>query len=434
MKKISYLATMLAALFMVACTSNDIPGDTDNGAQGDRVLKINIEKLATKTEHPGVLANTFTKVEHGVIYFFDNASANGGNAVFSYTLTKADITTLEGAGASPTSQNIYVSNVPATATKVIMLTNYNGGDDYPAFTGKTFNDISNLSFNIKDKQPVTLPYENNAVDKVVMTDDATITTKVDASNNTTLREAQIELKPVLSRFEIGAVRCISVTGTVPADKPTTFGEGQITKFRLRGVFIPNHYTSGSVFGVGAGDLVKPTVEANYGTSFPMTIGTGYLRDYFDGDNTLKKISDNYFAYHVFPANGADKIPNIVVAVDEIWFIDLDGQEKKWKTGAIQYFTVTKYNSESGSVAAFEAAKIYRITGTDPGTQLIDPATGNPPVDPADPNAIEVTLPGGEGGVEFGLGDLTDKPYDKDKTVVCNITILPWTIVTITPSK
>lgn len=428
---------MLATLFVVACTSNDIPADPDSNVQGDRVLKINIEKLATKTEHPGVIANAFTKVEHGVIYFFDNASANGGNAVFSYTLTPADITTLSSAGPTPTSQNIYVSNVPATATKVIMLTNYkNGISDYPAFTGKTFSQISDLSFDIKDKQPVTLPYVNNVVDKVVMTDDATITTTVDASSNTTLREAKIELKPVLSRFEIGAVRCITLPGTT---LPGTIANGQITKFRIRGIFIPNHYTSGSVFGIGTAPLVKPMNDATndyYVTSFPAIPASstpGYLRDYFNGTNTLTKAKANFFAYHVFPANGAANIPNIVVAVDQVWFKDLDGKEKLWKGGAVQYFTVDKFKNGSADVSAFEAAKVYRIVGEDPETQSIDPATGKP-ADTNTPNPIVVTLPGGSGGVEFGLNDLTDNPYDKDKTVVCNITILPWTVVTITPSK
>ncbi|MGL5919397.1 MAG: hypothetical protein ACRCZQ_02695, partial [Bacteroidales bacterium] len=239
MKKISYLATMLATLFVVACTSNDIPADPDSNVQGDRVLKINIEKLATKTEHPGAADQSYTKVEDGVIYFFKS----DGGAVYAYRLTANDITTLEGANTS-TAQTITVGGVPLTATKVVLLTNViKANKTYPAYVGSTLTSIKGFSFDIKDQQPAGGVSASLPIAYVVMSGEADIT---DTSVGTDIKgTANIKISPVLSRFEIGAVRCVTVSGTA---LPGTFGEGQITKFRLRGIFIPNHYASGSVFG------------------------------------------------------------------------------------------------------------------------------------------------------------------------------------------
>lgn len=451
MKKISYLATMLAALFMVACTSNDIPADPDDNVQGDRILKINIETLATKTEHPGAADQSYTKVEDGVIYFFKA----GGNAVYAYRLTEADINTLSGAN-SPTLKDIEVTGVPLSAEHVVLITNLNKANNktYPPFAGNTLSTIKGFTFDIKDQQPKGGKDALSPIAEVVMSGEADIQV-VNKENRAT-----ITIAPVLSRLEIGAVRCINVAGT---SLPNTLGDGQITKFRLRGVFIPNHYELGTVFGIGQNATYKSSLPADYTATFK-----NGLVDYYTAPNTLTKDKAKFFAYHTFPSVNTADMPNIVVAVDNIWFKDIDGSEKSWKSGAVQFFTVEKYKKDDKSdLPKFEAAKVYRINGADPGTTTVyegkdgngnviidkngDPVlfdnTGKPIGNPIGGNGqpipsigtdklipIVVTLPGGSGGVEFGLGDLSDNPYDKNKTVTCKITIMPWTVVNITPSK
>ncbi|HAC20785.1 MAG TPA: hypothetical protein DCF91_01645 [Porphyromonadaceae bacterium] len=423
MKKMTFFASVLAAIALTACSNENDPVVDDPSLSGDRVLKINVSTLTTKAEHPGGVTGLRTKIEDGSIYFFDRNE----NAVFQYSLTGPDMALLNG---SSTKQTIDVPNVPTSALSVMLITNYavtdGANSTYPAVASQSKSAIEALSFNIENMQPRATGY-NNVVDKVVMSGEAVIMSTTEA-NNTTTHTANIQITPVLSRMEVGSVRCATISEGL--DQP-----GQITKFRLKGIFIPNHYAAGSVLGVGNGSLVNP---ANDGTKYTAaSFPTPNMFDVSKDANTLTKVSTNYFAYHTFPAVGAANLPHVVVAVDNVWFIDNDKKEYQWKNGATQYFVVSKYtNNETGAttgaaLAEFAKAQIYRISGTDPGTTTIDPATGKPSTDSG---SITVTVPGGTGGIEFGLDDLTDKPYDKDKTVSCNITILGWTLVPIAPAK
>ncbi|MGL5689449.1 MAG: hypothetical protein ACRDD8_01405 [Bacteroidales bacterium] len=433
MKKLSYLASMLAALFFVACTSNEIPGDTDD-TQGDRIVKINVDHLSTKAEQPGAVDNSYTKVEDGVIYFFKD----GGTAVFAYRLTADDIATL---GGSESMKNITVTGVPLTANHVVMVSNLNKANkSYPPFAGNTLATIKAFPFSIKEQQPVGGADASLPVAEVVMSGETNITP--DASNPA-VGSAAITIAPVLSRLEVGAVRCRTLPGTV---LPGTYADGQITKFRLRGIFITNHYELGTVFGFGQNATYKPTDPLLYTAAF-----NNGLVDFYSEPNTLSKKASNYFAYHTFPSVNVSDMPHIVVSIDNIWYTDIDGNEKEWKSGGIQFFTVEKYKAGSTELTRFAPAKIYRISGTDPetvyvavdkdGNTIVD-ANGNPVIftganDPKLPEGaktVQVTVPSGTGGLEFDLGDLTDKPYDKNKTVECSITILPWNLVNITPIK
>lgn len=426
MKKMTFFASVLAAIALTACSNENDPVVDDPSLSGDRVLKINVSALTTKAEHPGGATGLKTKIEDGSIYFFDRNE----NAVFQYQLQPADMSLLNG---TSTKKTIDVPNVPTSALSVMLITNYavtdGANSTYPPVASQPKSDIEALPFEITNMQPrvTTATGYNNVVDKVVMSGEATITSSTGADNKT-VHTADIQITPVLSRLEVGSVRCATVSEGL--DKP-----GQITKFRLKGIFIPNHYATGNVLGVGNGSLINP---GNDGTKYTATsFPTANMFDVSKDANTLTKVNTNYFAYHTFPAVEAANLPHIVVAVDNVWFIDDDNKEYQWKNGATQYFVVSKYtNNKTGETIGaeleeFEKAHIYRITGTDPGTTTIDPATGKPSTAPG---SITVTIPGGTGGVEFGLDDLTDKPYDKDKTVSCNIEILGWTLVEIAPAK
>ncbi|MGL5228490.1 MAG: hypothetical protein ACRC77_09920 [Bacteroidales bacterium] len=437
MKNLNVFWSMLAALFLFACTSNEIPVDPDSTVNSDRVVKINVDQLSTKAEQPGTLDNTYTKVEDGVIYFFKD----GGSAVFAYRLTGDDITTLSGA-LNGTLKDITVTGVPLSANRVVLITNLNKANKtYPPFAGNTLSTIKGFAFDIKEQQPVggvDTPYP---VAEVIMSGEANII--VDGSVTPSVNKAAITIAPVLSRLEVGAVRCKNVPGTV---LPATYGEGQITKFRLNGIFITNHYELGTVFGIGQNAPYKPTDPVLFSNSFK-----NGLFDFYTNPNTLTKGSTKYFAYHTFPSVNTSDMPNIVVAVDNVWYKDLDGKEKVWKNGAVQFFTIEKFKNGNAYLNNFVSAKIYRIIGEDPGVSYIAvdasgnvilDTNGNPviytgPSDstlPSGATVVKVTIPGGTGGVEFGIDDLTDKPYDKNKTVECSINILPWNLVVVTPAK
>lgn len=434
MKKLSYFAAFFAAMTMFSCSTNDDP-TVDPTGQGDRVVKFKITSEGTKTEHPGVPTGAKTEIKDGVIYFCDAS----GNAVYSYPLKAADIASLAG----PTVQTISVSNVPASATQVVMGVNAaQAGITYPAYAGQTITTLKAYTFNIKDQQPFGGAATTKPVDKIVMSGSAIISTDNTDPQNP-IYSASIEVTPSLSRMEIKAVR----------SKGDGTGIGDITMFRLLGIFIPNHSATGTVTGVGSTTLVKPinTLTDNYYTaSFPLASGIGgYLNDY--SATGLSKNPANFWAYHVFPAInegiGDDRLPHIVVAVDNIWFKDADGTIKKWANGAVQYITVTKYfvgkyndnPAPSALLTEFKKAYVHRIDGAEaPHKYMYIGDNGNPVlVDdlnqvPNGKNPIVVTTPGGEGGVTFGLEDVTTQPYDASKTIGCTITVMPWTIINITP--
>ena len=434
MKKLSYFAAFFAAMTMFSCSNNDDP-TVDPTGQGDRVVKFKITSEGTKAEHPGVPSGAQTEIKDGVIYFCNSS----GNAVYSYTLSTADISSLAG----PTVQTISVPNVPASASQIVMGANaIQAGITYPTYAGQSITTLSAFTFDIKNQQPFGGASTTKPVDKIVMSGSGVI--EADNTNPTApIYSATINLTPSLSRLEVKTVRSKG-TGNVI---------GEIQMFRLLGVFVPNHSASGTVTGVGSTSLVKPintSTQNYYAASFPMASGIGgYLSDY--NIKGLSKDSLKFWAYHTFPAKnegiGDDRLPHIVVAVDSIYFKNSSGQTEIYRNGAVQYITVTKYfvgkyndtPAPSTQLTEFKKGYVHRIDGKEPphGYMYLDDS-GNPKVVenlnqvPAGKTPIVVTLPGGEGGITFGLDDLTDQPYDAHKTINCLITVMPWTIINITP--
>lgn len=433
MKKLSYFAASLAAMTMFSCSNNEDP-IVDPVIKGDRVVKFTINTTGTKTEHPGAPSNAKTKILDGVIYFCDV----DGNAVYSYPLTGADIASLAG----PTVQPITVPHVPVSATQVVMGANAaQAGIAYPTYAGQTITTLSSYKFHIKNQQPLPGVLQNDAVERVVMSGFGAIET-IYPTPTDTVYKAEIEITPALSRLEVKTVR----------SKGDGTGIGEIKMFRLLGIFIPNHSAEGTVSGVGDLLLVKPIntdTENYYQTYFPFansSSGLGYLHDY--NSTGLSKAASNFWAYHVFPAKntepGDNRLPHIVVAVDNIWFLDGDGQTKEWKNGDVQYITVTnyldgKYNTNpTTDVAEFKRAYVYRIDGIEqPQKYMYIDDDGIPQIVDANnvpdgKTSIKVVVPGGAGGITFGLDNVTDHPYDASKEVDCMITVVPWEIEDITP--
>lgn len=401
MRKLSYLAAFLAAFMMFSCTNNDnpVPGG-EEGEKGDKTVEINIKSVITKSDDGAVINGAKTSIQDGTIYFF---GANN-NCVFSYTLTASDITNLAGQTVAP----ISVLNVPAAANKVILLTNYllAGYPTYPLPAGNTVATIKALPVSITKQQPKT---GNMLVANVIMSGAADIV--IDTNPTTPLYATNVTITPIMSRLEVSRVG-------VKGDGSQV---GDITEFRLRGIFIPNHYSVSTVMDNTTSAFVNPLSDkTKYTNLFPTGSGTGYLNNYVDNSvvfpGLVHAVTGNMWAYHVFPASGSLNLPQIVVAVDQIRFRDTDGQVKLWNNGATKYITVQSYHVKDNPLLAvtdFLPANVYRIDGADgengPGK------------------------PGGWGGIIFELGDLGDTPYSHDKTVSCNITVTPWNVNLIEPN-
>ena len=206
MKKMTFFASIIAAIALTACSNENDPVVDDPSLSGDRVLKINVSALTTKAEHPGGSPGLITKIEDGSIYFFDRNEI----AVFQYQLQPADMSLLNG---TSTKKTIDVLNVPTSALSVMLITNYavtdGANSTYPAVASQPKSAIEALSFEVANMQPRTSGYYN-VVDKVVMSGEAAIVSSTGADNTTT-HTADILITPVLSRLEVGSVRCTTLS-------------------------------------------------------------------------------------------------------------------------------------------------------------------------------------------------------------------------------
>lgn len=401
MKKLNfYFATLLVALLTFSCTSNDNP-EIQQPEKGDRTVELKITSSITKVDDATVPTGTKTPISDGTIYFF----AVDGNCVFAYTLKQTDINNL-GSG-NPTA--VVIDQVPASASSALLLTNYvKAGYNYPAAAGKTIASIKALPIILENQQPKT---GDMMVENVVMSGVANVETNPNPTPTDPLYKIAMTITPILSRLEVSRVG-VNGNGTQ---------KGDITEFRLRGIFIPNFYGFSTVYGnVITTPLINPGNDVAYYTAtFPFTIGTGFLNDYvastvpFPG--LVHAVNTNMWAYHIFPATGVANLPHIVVAVDNIKYIDENSTEQLWKNGNMKYITVTTYNNKAGGaqITQFDPSYVYKIEGT------------NGPNGPG--------KPGGSGGIIFGLGDLGDKPYTKDQSVSCNVTVTAWSVTSIVPN-
>lgn len=373
MKVTKYLMFALATFMLLSCSKDDT--DVLGNDTGIKNVTVKIATLQSKAQENSVPTGTITAIEDAVILFL-----NGSDQLFSHELTAAEISTL---AATATAGSITIGSVPASASQIAIVANYKAcgqGTSYSGVNGKSTIDVANL-------RPAT------GVAKVVMYGDGTISGTA-VSDNT--YPAAVTVSPIASRLEVSGI----------AAKTTAGGpvKGEIKSYKLVGVFVPNHYPTGTIAGsvgasaTGTGTLVKPTAVTYYTGSFPLTSGTGILNDY----NTTELIlTESLFGYNMFPAVNASNLPNVVIAVKDIKYISDDaGTEASLDDGKVKYITITDYFTDD--------------THT---TQLTQFKNGNV-------YGIEKLL--------FGLEDLGDEPYTKAKNVAVTISITPWTYQQIYP--
>lgn len=366
MTKLKLIAVAVLLLAMAGCSKETINSKTEE--MGNKTVSVNIAAVSTKSIETPIATSTKTTIKDGAIFFFTSAGVRVHTTVLPNNA--------EG--------TIVIANVPTSATKLLMIANYNAstGETYADFDNSSLEQCQNLTISVASLQSNGLGVEN-----VIMSGaPALITDAADSKVEAPKGEASITITPIVSRIEIKAIG--NKTGV----------ENQITGFRLLGVFIPNHYAQGTIAANAIGDLVKPDV-ANFGGKFPFAIDaaeTGYLND-FNADG-LTKDAAKAFAYHTIPANGVNNLPSIVVMVDKVTYNNGIQNNASFDEGRVQYVTVSTYKNNSGAeVTNFDAAKIYSISA-----------------------------------LNFGIDNLTNDPYSKPKSVSVTVSITAWEVVEITP--
>lgn len=368
MKVTAYLVSILATFAWTSCNKEDVEIAGDPTAVKNVTVKIAM--LQSKAQEDYVRTGTFTAIEDAVLLFYNSTD----NQVFSHELSSAEIDSLT---AATTAGTVTIGSIPASAIQLTIVANYKAcgqGTSYSGVNGTSTINVARL-------------HPGTGVEKVVMYGTGTISNTA-VSENT--YPANVAISPIASRLEVSGIAA-KKTGATPV-------KGEIKSYKLVGVFVPNHYSEGSVEGTGTGALVKPLTAANYTSSFPSTSGAGVLNDYNGSELTL---TATVFGYNLFPAVGEANLPNVVVAIKDVVYISDDaGSETQLDNGAVKYITISNYYTDSGHNTALDQFKNANVYG------------------------IETLL--------FGLEDLGDTPYTKAKNVAVTITITPWIYQQIYP--
>lgn len=220
-------------------------------------------------------------------------------------------------------------------------------------------DKGNAAGDYISAQQVTLYGEQTA-----FTDEA-------ADDGHTLKKAAVELKSLVSRFEVGTVKA---------------GTG-LKSLTVEAVYVNYFYN----------EYGKTTKQAFTEVSWPASFTPAWATDNASGDVTSQDGTKAY-AYQVFAGN---MVPHIIYKVGgELadGYKLADGTEGTF-TG--KYITVKGFKEKGTAITSIEAHKIYKMGLTD-------------------------------GGIEITPEEITDKP-EKDKIdLIVAITVANWTETTVTP--
>lgn len=371
------IVSFLVVFFMLLVSSCDKEDSREiQNENGAKTVSVKIATLTTKAIEGTVPTGSITKIEDAIIWFYAN-----GVSVFSHELSESEVNSLQ---ASTSAGTVTINSVPNSAGEIRILANYKASG-----AGASYSSVSDASsVQVERLQPAS------GVQKIIMFGSGAI----GSSSVGDVYNASVTVTPIASRLEISGIGA----------KRTVNGpnKGEISTFTLVGVFVPNHYPSGTISNcvgsdaTGSGTLVRPTTAANYTNLFPESTGTGgHLNDYADSGLTLT--GGDVFGYNVFPAKEVANLPHIVIAVKDVKYISDDiGTEILLDGGKVKYITVTDYYTDANKLIVLDQFKNANVYGVK--------------------------------GLLFGLSDLGDEPYSKAKTVAVTITITPWTNQEIFP--
>lgn len=375
MKKI-LLAALAATMLFASCTKENIKSDSnvlivtlpDNVVPATRA----VEDQVSTTPAPTI---TLSNVAVFLL--------NGNTVVSTNDFTSGEI-------AAKTKR---IEQVPAATNRVILVANI------PAAELTTVKALSNAAEILN--YPYTVASQNaggGVSTQTLIGDQATITTITDPdspADGHIYKKADVELKALTARFEIGAV------------KP---GKG-ITSVELVGIWINAFYTTAKKDVVttnpSGATYWNTTPATSTGSSTPfgtpaVSITTAYdPAVYFDNASTGVSLipTSKVYGYQVFAGTN---IPHVILLVRGEFADGYYANENKYFLG---YVTFNKYDESTTTtpswITSIVANTIYKI-----GV--------------------------GASGVVIDADMITDKPEKENFDLGINVTLAPWTEKTVTP--
>lgn len=412
MKISKYFLMAAAAMSLFACSNDDEAG-LDKKGEKMAMITLSVGEADTRALNTSA-AGLYNNVNDLRIEFF----TSNGNRL---NVEIPDLTDAISELQTNQTTDISIPNVPLTATKIVVIANQKDIIN----TGTLASEMSSkvTLINMHDDDTDLVFNQQNSV----MTGVGDVPVTVPESGKVT---CTVPLKPVSARVEIGKVTAIKAPA--PAEGQTV---NDIKNFQVEGIFMNRFYTDVAIepsnttwtrtrpdLGTESKDYNADTylneddngplmLEGNYHfmcddfTGAPLTgvayTGAASTDGKYRGRNSIWQVTPADGKYYGYPVlAGVEKteelegkevydVANMIVKLA----VTLDDNKTYTK-----WITIIGYRKTDGSrVTKFERNKVYRIEN-----------------------------------LEFDQFDLTDKPYEGEKTVEVTVNVMPWELVTVIP--
>lgn len=357
----------LATMALASCNKDDAtntPAGNGEKTNFEVALPGAIDTYAVETpQTAGVITPLYSDVTVYLVDAGDNATAytwtdeeiKGKSKRFEQITAPAKVIVVVNKGAATLPQSATMTTLKTALDAIAVADQNKASVSVSAEDGK-----GNVAGDYISAQQVTLYGEQT-----------TFSNETDPDGHT-LKKAAVELKSLVSRFEVGTVKA---------------GTG-LKSLNVEAVYVNYFYneygkTSKQVFA----ELNWPT------TGFTPAWATDNA-----SENVTSQDDTKVYAYQVF---AGDLVPHIIYKVGgelEDGYKLADGTEG---TFSGKYITVKGFKENGTVIEAIEAHKIYKMGLTD-------------------------------GGIEITPDEITDKPEKEKIDLIVAVTVAAWTETTITP--
>lgn len=417
----------LAGLAFTACSNDDQVAPESNDGGRVRITLSLGRTQATRSLDPQTAAGLYNDIKSLEVAFYDGS----GNRVSppetvegidpSVYKLSATIETAKNAlaqavadGSSSVTTTMEIKEVPATATRVVIIANDN--DEIPISLDKGYKNVgySVIALRTQVKTDVT-SIKRFSGEESLLTGEGTI-----MNDNT----VSVSLRPVPSRIELKDITAVS-------EDDQSWGGSEIVSFTVEGFYINRFWRSGYL----APELTDQRTDAtfvdyeNISSDYSFSKYTENQISYMCSEPAEGEITytsgdvSSGFIYKAVPQDNANRWGFMCLQtrnygdatgdnVDEPVHVvvKLKVKYEEDDTEYTKFLTITKYTyssdfSENGSVIGNQGSTVKQFLRG---------------------HVYQVN------NVEFKVSDLTDQPYETTKNITAKVTVLPWVGVEVTP--